>query len=68
MAQSDHGQVVGFAGEEQGFAPILLDQGPVNRAEILQFQEGILACSRHLAFSAARSHSAPRRRASFGIE
>jgi FMN phosphatase YigB (HAD superfamily) len=49
MAQSDHGQVAGFAPGENGFTPVLLDQGPVNLAEIRLFQEAILTFTRRMS-------------------
>jgi FMN phosphatase YigB (HAD superfamily) len=46
MAQSDHGQVAGFARTATGWVPRLLDAGPVNAAEIQFFQNAVLAFAR----------------------
>lgn len=43
MAQSDHGQVVGFTRDGGRWTPVLNDPGPVNLGEIRLFQEAILA-------------------------
>lgn len=48
LAQSDHGQVVGFESAERGFAPILRDPGPVNLSEIRLMQDAVLAFTRRL--------------------
>jgi len=46
MAQSDHGQVVGFVEESGRWIPRLNTPGPVNLDEIRRFQDAVLAFTR----------------------
>jgi predicted HAD superfamily hydrolase len=48
MAQSDHGQVIGFEFTGDRCAAVLNDPGPVNLAEIRLFQEAVLCFARRM--------------------
>jgi len=52
MAQSDHGQVLGFESAADGWTPRLNAPGPVNLDEIRLFQDAVLAFSQRLLSTA----------------
>jgi predicted HAD superfamily hydrolase len=48
MAQSDHGQVIGFRQGTNGWEPELNPPGPINLTEIQMFQESVLTFTRRM--------------------
>ena len=55
LAQSDHGQVIGFTRKDSGWAPVLNHPGPVNLAEIRLFQEAVLLFTRRMLETAGET-------------